>query len=102
MSDDDSSAADRGSGLTDLLGALPEPDIELCLRGQGEVHCYTADQMRTYAAQQVAAERERCAKLCEQVAAWLCRDGLREQAFGAFDCAGNIRLRGWPNGEVSR
>lgn len=59
---------------------------------------FTQDEL----AAAVAAERERCAKLCEQVAAWLCRDGLREQAFGAFDCAGNIRLRGWPNGEVSR
>ncbi len=26
---------------------------------------YTADQMRAYAAEQVAAERERCAKVCE-------------------------------------
>lgn len=26
---------------------------------------YTADQLRAYAAEQVAAERERCAKLCD-------------------------------------
>jgi hypothetical protein len=36
---------------------------------------YTADQMREYASAAVAAERERCAKVCEQIA----HDALRDQ-----------------------
>ncbi len=31
------------------------------------IHGYTADQMRAYASQEVAAERERCAKLVESM-----------------------------------
>jgi hypothetical protein len=69
--------------LTDGLGPLPEPAAEavmdLCADHQGPVEAcqylpaysmlYTADQMRDYAAAEmaraVAAERERCAKVAE-------------------------------------
>jgi hypothetical protein len=36
---------------------------------------YTADQMREFARAAVLAERERCAKVCEQIA----HDSLRDQ-----------------------
>lgn len=42
----------------------------------------------------VAAERESCAQLCERIAEGLMRDGLHTQAYGANDCAANIRLHG--------
>ena len=45
--------------LTAELGFLPEPDF--CLDG-GTLRCYYADTVRTIQ----AAERERCAALCEQ------------------------------------
>ena len=41
----------------------PLPENRLCARKpfyDGRDHCYTADQMRAYAEQAVAAERERC------------------------------------------
>ena len=50
------------------LGPLPEPWIvggvlNAPIEGQ-----FTASQMRKYAAQEVAAERERCARVAEQQA----------------------------------
>ncbi len=43
-----------------VLGPLPDPsDMGYARLG------YTADDMRAYAINAVAAERERCAKLCE-------------------------------------
>jgi hypothetical protein len=43
---------------------------------------YTADQMRAYAAQEVAAERERCADLCDRAAAaaWSAWDAIADPA----------------------
>ena len=54
--------------MTDELPPLPEPEhpadtdgcTYACLEG------FSAEQMRAYALQAVAAERERCAKICEQ------------------------------------
>lgn len=40
-----------------------------------------------------SAERAACVAVCESVARSLRENGLREQAFGAVDCAGNILLR---------
>ena len=54
----------------DRLGPLPEADVQW-VDGKDEWgyddynHAYSAEAMTAYAAQQVAAERERCAKLCE-------------------------------------
>lgn len=61
----------------------------------------SAGRRDKYVTWAVWREREQCAKLCEQVADELRRDGLREQAFGASDCAGNIRLRNWPNAALT-
>jgi hypothetical protein len=47
-----------GIGSTDQLGPLPHWAMREAYQG-AETRYYTADQMRTYAAQQVAAERER-------------------------------------------
>ncbi len=63
MSDD--AASRGGSALTEGLGPLPEPGKVLreppafYKDEWREHHFYTADQMRAYAAEQVAAERER-------------------------------------------
>jgi len=48
------------------LGPLPDPDTH-CWDDDTSKDCwsYSADQMRSYAAAEVAKERERCAKLCE-------------------------------------
>jgi hypothetical protein len=46
---------------------------------------YTAEQMRKYAAKAVAAEREACAKVCEE------QEELRGHT--PFDCAAAIRAR---------
>ena len=54
--------------LRDELGQLPEPDVchEMARDDWREDWSYSADAMRAYAAEQVAAERERCAGICEQ------------------------------------
>lgn len=62
-------------GLGDGLGPLPEP---AGWNDHGEYFDYTADQMRAYAAQEVAAERERCAKICDGVANRVWRDTRSE------------------------
>lgn len=52
--------------MTDeTLGPLPDYAQEFRPRWGGDVGGFTSDQMRTYAAAQVAAERERCAKAAE-------------------------------------
>lgn len=51
-------------------------------------HYFTADQMRAYAAEQVAAERERCAKLCE---AQLGEPASREWNLAVKCCASVLR-----------
>ena len=42
------------------LGLLPEPDVPIVRGG-----CYTEALVRKIVVEKVAAERERCAKLCE-------------------------------------
>lgn len=57
-------ATPREVGLSEGLGALPEPALHMVADENGvSVYpaFYTADQMRAYAAAAVAAERERCA-----------------------------------------
>lgn len=76
--------------LNDLLGPLPEarkPDEN----GAG---WFTAGQMRTYAAEQVAAERERC-KACVQYSQ--VRNGYHNdhgQRIGHY----NVRMFQWIDG----
>ena len=52
--------------LNDHFGPLPEPTFHGIRRG-GLLRedAWTAAQMRAYAAEQVAAERERCAQIAE-------------------------------------
>lgn len=68
---DDTNAALRGSGSNDLLCPLPEPALTHDRHGHMLLigPCYTEDQMRAYAAQEVAAERERWRELLEARAA---------------------------------
>jgi hypothetical protein len=81
------------------LPPLPEPDTHcwdddsLC-----DVWSYSADQMHAYAAAALAAERERCAKLCDDVARSAYElDGRHSSAHtegkgdGAAECAALIR-----------
>ena len=85
-----------GASPVDLsLGPLPEPATMGTFPGP---HGYSKEQMRTYAAQEVAAERERCAKLCEEVesqawALWKTTADPIEQGrnIGAQHCADAIR-----------
>jgi hypothetical protein len=53
------------------LPPLPEPHLDVMRPG---THWYTADQIRAYAAAAVAAERERCALVCDARAAAHLRD----------------------------
>lgn len=57
---------------------------------------FTDDQMREYAAAAVAAEREACAKVCEQLEPRHRMDGewLAGWSDGTDDCAAAIRARG--------
>lgn len=58
---------------------------------EGVSDLFTADQMRAYALEAIAAERERCARICEELA---------ERGPGNFkhgtptDCAAAIRAQG--------
>jgi hypothetical protein len=52
--------------LNDGLGPLPEPRWLWNKGGRPYENSFSHAQMLDYAAQQVAAERERCARLCEQ------------------------------------
>jgi hypothetical protein len=52
----------------DALVQLPER-FDVVTRGTAQVPVWTAEDMRTYAAQQVASERERCADLVSRLAA---------------------------------
>ena len=54
--------------LTDGLGPLPEPALWEDSIHDAPAMAYTADQMRKYAAQQVAAERERWRDAIEALA----------------------------------
>jgi hypothetical protein len=50
------------------LGPLPER-FDVVTRGTAQVPVWTAEQLRAYAAECVAAERERCADLVSRLAA---------------------------------
>ena len=50
------------SALSEGFGPLPQPLVQNYPSGKWS---YTADQMRAYAMQERAAERERRAKVCE-------------------------------------
>ena len=65
--------------VNDGLGLMPEPDVchEMARDDWSEDWSYSADAMRTYGAEQVAAERERCARIVERLNGWL---GVREVA----------------------
>lgn len=84
------------------LGPLPAPEGQLfelkTPRGKPPFRYFEEWQMRAYAAQEVAAERERCAKLCEDISEeYQRREGrkypeLRTDAEeGANKCAAAIR-----------
>ena len=91
--------------MEDVPLPLPIPYGEMQTGTWSIVEGYTADQMLAYAAQCVAAERERCAKLCEsRERAWLAeadrhdkagelklRDLLTRQAYGNGEAAAAIR-----------
>jgi hypothetical protein len=73
---------------------LPTPSAGSLLRiGSPRVKVYTADQMREFATIAVLAEREACAKVCDQ---------MEQEAEGTecckwptpADCAHAIRARG--------
>jgi hypothetical protein len=70
---------------------LPKPiatGVRFQSRALGSV--YTATQMKTYAALVAVAEREACAKACEDV--WNSRKGLETGT--ALECVVAIRARG--------
>lgn len=85
--------------LSDQLGTLPEPDYMTPMKGV----LYSAASLRTYASAAVAAERERCAQLCDTEAAGF--GGVaagpmateygklvhEAMAAGAMNCAASIR-----------
>ena len=72
--------------MSNELPPLPEPHW----RWQTDpADAYTADQMRAYAAAAVAAERERCAKLCEEAKPKGGRMWTDEQA-ACFDCLTHV------------
>jgi hypothetical protein len=89
------------------LGPLPKPAGDIYdERGPGRVwrcFCWNADQMRSYAEQEVARERERCAKVCDDIAEAHQRSGryvsvvadhsvrAGGQVDGAEECARSIR-----------
>jgi hypothetical protein len=72
---------------------LPDPHPDACVGTSvdGWTGAYTREQMRAYALQAVAAERERCAKLCEEVSREHFADGMTWECNGAAACASRIR-----------
>lgn len=62
--------------MTDNLPPLPHP-VRHDFVGEDTEDLFAADQMRAYAAQAVAAERERCARIVERINGWV---GTREVA----------------------
>lgn len=78
------------------LGPLPEPSGELwelkTRRGDPPFRYFSAEDMRAYAAQERAAEREACAQVCDALTIEII-DG-KWSALGAVeDCADTIRER---------
>ncbi|MBK8106099.1 MAG: hypothetical protein IPK42_11180 [Betaproteobacteria bacterium] len=49
------------------LPPLPPPDVLWPDRYHGDERAYSDDAMRAYAEQAVAAERERCARICDNL-----------------------------------
>lgn len=82
--------------LNDQLGPLPEPAqisyVTDSVMRSHEVRSYTAGQMRAYAAEQVAAERERCAAVCDGIARQYKDDS---HGHAAERAANAIRLKPW-------
>ena len=95
--------------LSDQLGPLPSTEYSLFYEAPGDDDSegwqevvdapgYTAKQMRDYAAQAVAVERERCAKVCDSISdEYQRREGMKypelktDAQEGAADCAVAIR-----------
>ena len=67
-------------------GAMPKPDVPLVRGG-----CYTEALVRKIVAEKVAAERERCAKLCEALVDLQAQYVEAEYSAGADECARRIR-----------
>lgn len=60
-----SAAKGGGQSATPLAGAMTMPPLPDTDWDVNATHEYTAAQMRAYAEQAVAAERERCAAICD-------------------------------------
>ena len=78
------------------LPPLPEAQDDIDT-GSGREDVYTANQMRAYAAQAVAAERERAALCCDDLA-WMMENGAGDPEPGGRlrQAARNIRDGGKP------
>lgn len=79
------------------LPPLPEPDGWIGasdLDSDAGVEGYTADQMRSYARAAVEAEREACAKVCEDHQEMREATGHPREASTARKLAGMIHARG--------
>lgn len=81
--------------VTDGLGPLPETEWLLFMPARpyerefvSSQPGYDEEQLRAYAEAAVAAERERCAKLCEAMTRYASPD---EYDQAAIDCAAAIR-----------
>jgi hypothetical protein len=73
--------------MSDKLPPLPTPEAWRTHVGPWDcstAYAYTVNQMREYAAQAVAAEREACADICDQHAS---AEGIAQR------CAAAIRAR---------
>ena len=98
-----------GSAFSEGLGPLPAPTCGAAIIVPGNGYtpagavwtAYSADDMRAYAAGAVAAERERCARICDGIGATYTGEARRLQGRhatraagqrdGANECAAEIR-----------
>jgi hypothetical protein len=73
---------------------LPEPTGDISLPGAFGLACdgYTAEQLRSYGDARAAAERARCAVVCEQVAWTNANSALLGPEMNAMKCAQAIRV----------
>jgi hypothetical protein len=75
-------------GMSNELPPLPEPNYPA---ERDYADAWTADQMQAYASAAVAAERERCAKVCESLHdRWKWHEAP-DSSSGPKDCAAAIR-----------